>query len=246
MPRLALTGHELNAGPEGRAAPRRLFRVPVTILATGLLAPWLLTGCASGASTPLADMFSDAFSSTGGQAERAAEISFASLSIDTGERSGLVVLGAISEADTFWPTGNKGLISLRHDGLQATAGLDEDLLDTRYRQDEKKGAINSALPPWRQATPAPFHLTRTWQDAEGLMHSLGARGRLECGPAQPRELPLAELMLEPCALTLAWQDGSTTQGTLWRDPDDYRLWAVEEQAWPDGPEVRWEVARQWW
>jgi hypothetical protein len=78
------------------------------------------------------------------------------------------------------------------------------------------------------------------------MHSLRAEGQLSCGPAEQRELPLATLALEPCALTLDWQDGSTTQGTLWRDPDSFHLWAGEEQAWPEGPTIRWEVARQWW
>lgn len=234
-----------NTAVEFRAAPRRLFRV-LPPLAISLLISWLLVGCASGASSPLVDIFSDALSSHDDQAERADAIPFASLSINTGERSGLVVLGAISDADTFWPTGNHGLIALRHDGLQATAGLSQDLLDTRYRLDATKDVENSALVPWRQQTPAPFHVTRTWQDVEGLMHSLGARGHLSCGSAQQRKLPLAELMLEPCELTLVWQDGSHTRGTLWRSPQSHRLWAGEEQAWPDGPEIRWEVARQWW
>jgi hypothetical protein len=189
----------------------------------------------------LVGLFSDTLVPSGDQAERAAEIPFASLSINTGKRSGLVVLGAISEPDTFWPTGNNGLISLRHDGLQATAGLSEDLLDTRYPRGGQ-----DALPPWQQQTPGSFDLTRTWQDAQGLMHSLRAEGQLSCGPAEQRELPLATLALEPCALTLDWQDGSTTQGTLWRDPDSFHLWAGEEQAWPEGPTIRWEVARQWW
>lgn len=201
----------------------------------------LLAGCASGGNSPLAEIIGDTLTPSGDPAGRAAEIPFASLAIDTGDRRGLVVLGASAGPDTFWPTGNHALVSLRHDGLQATAGLGEDLLDTRYRQD------GEAIPaPWRQPTPEPFELARTWQDAEGLMHRMGAAGRLVCGPAERRELPLAALALEPCALTLAWHDGSNTQGTLWRDPDSFHLWAVEEQAWPDGPTIRWEVARQWW
>ena len=243
MPRVSINGQQLEA------APGRLFRVPgryapLPALAVGLLMLWLLAGCANGTRAPIVNIFTDSFTTfakNGDQAERAAEIPFASLSIDTGERSGLVVLGASSEPDTFWPMGHHGLVSLRHDGLQATAGLDEDLLDTRYRHGGQ-----GTLPPWQQQTPDPFELTRTWQDTEGLMHRLSARGRLVCGPAQQRELPLATLALEPCALTLDWQDGSTTQGTLWRDPASFHLWAGEEQAWPDGPTIRWEVARQWW
>ena len=240
MPRVAINGQQLEA------APGRLFRVPrrrsrLPALAVGLLMLWLLTGCANGGNSPLVGLFSDTLVPSGDQAERAAEIPFASLSINTGKRSGLVVLGASSEPDTFWPMGHHGLVSLRHDGLQATAGLDEDLLDTRYRHGGQ-----DALPPWQQQTPGSFDLTRTWQDAQGLMHSLRAEGQLSCGPAEQRELPLATLALEPCALTLDWQDGSTTQGTLWRDPDSFHLWAGEEQAWPEGPTIRWEVARQWW
>ncbi|WNK20105.1 hypothetical protein P1P91_15045 [Halomonas piscis] len=222
-----------------RAASGRLFRVP--LVAAGLLAPWLLAGCASGGASPLTGVLSDTLGASDDDARLAEATPFASLVLDTGDRSGLVVLGAASEPDTFWPTGNEGLISLRHGGLQATAGLEEDLLATRYRRNGEAIAV-----PWQQPTPAPFTLTRTWEDADGLTRTRQARGRLACAPAQERELPLATLKLEPCALTLEWQGGSTTEGTLWREPTSRRLWAVEEQAWPDGPEIRWEVARQWW
>lgn len=227
--------------PRYGAASGRLFCVPLRILAAALLIPWLLAGCASGGASPLADMFGDALAPPGDYSAQAETIPYASLVIDTGDRSGLVVMGAISEPDTFWPTGNRGLVSLRHGGLQATAGLKRDLLDTRYRRDGETIAA-----PWQQPTPRPFALIRTWQGAEGLTHTMRARGRLNCAPPQTRELPLATLELEPCALTLDWDDGSTTGGTLWRAPASRHLWIVEEQAWPDGPEISWEVARQWW
>lgn len=192
-------------------------------------------------------MFSDSLSPADSYTERAAAIPFASLMVKLQDRSGLVVLGGVSGSDTFWPTGNQGLISLRHDGLQATAGLREDLLDTRYRllgsQDDSSP---SALAPWRHASPPAFEIIRTWQDAEGLMHSLSANGELRCAATQEYSLPLAELMLEPCTMTLDWHDGSTTHATLWREPESYRLWAAEERPWPGGPKIRWEVARQWW
>lgn len=227
--------------PRYGAAPGRLFRVPLRLLAAGLLVPWLLAGCASGGASPLATMFGDALAPAGDYAAQAESLPFASLIIDTGDRRGLVVLGAASGADTFWPTGNEGLIALRHGGLQATAGLEQDLLATRYRRGGEAIAA-----PWQQPTPAPFALVRSWQNGEGLVRTMRARGQLDCAPPQQRELPLATLSLEPCALTLDWQDGRTTEGTLWRTPSNRRLWAVNEQAWPGGPEIRWEVARQWW
>lgn len=225
----------------GRLSYVHKRRAPLPILVVSLLMILLLSGCANGGTSALADVFTDAFAPPKDQAKRAADLPFASLSIDTDERSGLIVLGASSNHSTFWPTGHGGLLALRHDGLQATVGLNQDLLDTRYQQDGQ-----DAPPPWQKQIPEDFNITRTWEDAEGLMHSLSADGQLTCGPEEQHKLPLVTLTLEPCALTLEWQDGSTTQGTLWRSPHNFHLWAVEEQPWPDGPTIRWEVARQWW
>ncbi|GAA3899611.1 hypothetical protein GCM10022228_07600 [Halomonas cibimaris] len=238
--------HATANGLQSEAAQGRLSYVakqiaPLPAWSIGLLMLFLLGGCVNGRTSATADVFAEVFAPPDDQTSRAADIPFASLSIDTGERSGLVVLGAISGSNTFWPTGHHGLISLRHDGLQATAGLSEDLLDTRYPQSEK-----DTPPPWRQKSPRSFDLIRTWQDTEGLIQTLSADGQLTCGPAKQRKLPLATLKLEPCTLTLDWQDGRTTQGTLWRAPDSLHVWAGEEQAWPDGPTIRWEVARPWW
>lgn len=210
-------------------------------LLVALLAPMLLAGCASGGVTPLGEMFRDALQRDD-IAARAAEVPFASLALDAEDRSGLVVLGALAEPESYWPTGNSGLVTLRHEGLHATAGFAEDLLDTHYQLE----AEHAAQAPWRLASPPVFQITRTWQRADQLTQRMSAAGTLRCAAAEAYELPLATLTLEPCALTLQWEDGSTTNGTLWREPASLRLWAAEEQAWPNGPTLRWEVARQWW
>lgn len=204
------------------------------------LLPVALTGCASGGASPLVTIFSDALSQEEGLADRAAEISFASLRLDTGDRRGLVVLAAQANDETYWPTGNQGLITLRHEGLHTTTGLERNLLDTAFP------SLPPGEAPWRQASPATFRMTRTWQDPDGLPRHMAAAGRLACGEPEAYALPLATLTLEPCEMTLQWANGESTTGKLWREPQSLRLWAGEEQAWPDGPTLQWEVARQWW
>jgi len=222
-----------------RAALSRLCPSP---LALGvLLAPWLLAGCASGGATPMGDMFRDAWGSDSDLSARAAEIPFASLVLEADDRRGLVVLGALAEPESYWPTGNRGLVTLRHEGLHATAGLGADLLDTRFTLPE--GGTEA---PWRLQAPVAFGLTRNWQREDGLTEQMSAEGTLACSAPAPRALPLATLTLEACKMTLRWENGRTTRGELWRDPQTRRVWAANEQAWPGGPRLQWEVARPWW
>ncbi len=161
---------------------------------------------------------------------------FASLALDAGDRRGLVVLGAQANAETYWPTGNVGLVTLRHEGLHVTAGLAADLLDTHLQW------FGRSRSPWREGTPNAFDITRTWQDAEGLPRRMSARGSLHCGEAEPFELPLATLNLEPCEMTLRWENGKTTEGQLWREPQSRRLWAVRSRPGPMAPRSagRWQ------
>lgn len=222
-----------------RAAFSRLS-MPIMRLCLALGCIVTLTGCANGVNSPAAAMLGDALVDPQDLAARAAEITFASLVLDAGDRRGLVVLGAEAAGETYWPAGHGGLITLRHEGLHATAGLPADLLDTDYR------GLAQAEVPWREAAADGFTVTRTWQDVEGLPRRMSARGTLHCDTAQPLELPLATLNLEPCEMTLRWENGATTEGQIWREPRSRRLWAGEEQAWPDGPTIRWKVARQWW
>ena len=228
-----------NTPSRPRAALLCLRPSPVALGA--ILAMLLLTGCASGGASPMGEIFRDAWGGSDGATDRAAEITFASLVLNADDRSGLVVLGALAEPESFWPTGNRGLVTLRHGGLHATAGLTADLLDTRYTVSEGEAEV-----PWRLSAPADFSVTRTWQRGDGLTEQMSAEGSLACAAAEPYALPLATLTLEPCAMTLVWENGRTTRGELWRDPQTLRLWAAEEQAWPDGPRMSWEVARQWW
>lgn len=199
-----------------------------------------LAGCASDGASPMAALFSDALSQEDSLAERAAEIPYASLWLDAGDRRGLVVLAAQANGETYWPTGNQGLITLRNEGLHTTTGLERNLLDTAFP------ALPDTQAPWRQQDPTAFRLTRTWQDPAGLPRRMAATGHLACGEPEDYALPLATLTLEPCEMTLQWANGDTTTGKLWREPRSLRLWAGEEQAWPDGPTLQWEVARQWW
>ncbi|NAW34707.1 YjbF family lipoprotein [Halomonas alimentaria] len=228
----------VNAQSRLRAALLRLR--PACLLGATLL-PLTLTGCANGGGSLITTMFEDALGvSEADPAARADEIPFATINIDTGDRRGLVVLGAQGNAETYWPTGHQGLIALRHEALHTTVGLAHNLLDTAYR------LRGDAEVPWQQAEPAPFEVTRSWQDEQGLPRRMTAEGELRCDEARPFDLPLATLTLQPCTQVLNWDNGDVTEGVLWRDPQNHRLWAGEEQAWPDGPTIRWEVARPWW
>lgn len=234
----------LGARPVSRSI---VSRSAVSLVA--LLAPLALAGCASGGATPMGDTLRDAWGGGDDLAGRAAEITFASLALEADDRRGLVVLGALAKPESYWPTGNRGLVTLRHEGLHATAGLAADLLDTRYSLDQGEAeseAEREAEAPWQLATPARFSVTRTWQHANGLTEQMSAEGTLECVEPEPYDLPLATLALEPCHMALRWESGQTTQGRVWRDPHTRRVWAAEEQAWPDGPKLSWEVARPWW
>lgn len=234
----------------------RRIRTPSLLACLGLLT--LLAGCAAPAGEPSARLGALGLLGTlnpfaddqARYTEQAAEIPFSSLIYDTGDRRGLVVMGVESGEHTLWPTDTRALLHLYGDGLYATGGLPQDLLQTRYLPTDNGASDATALRadalPWRQAEPGAFQVQRSWQIEDGDVLQMQARGTLRCDRAEPLDMPLARVDLEPCHLRLQWQDGRTTRGTLWRSPDQYRLWAVEEQLWPDGPRVRWQVARYWW
>jgi len=204
-----------------------------------------MAGCASGGASPLGEALQGLLPGDDPAIERAAALPYASLMLDAGDRRGLVVMGAQAGDTTLWPTGHRGLITLYHEGLQATAGLPLDLLDTRYRPAGGNTSTTGYV-PWRDATPASFRVERSWQAADGTVTHLSARGQLACQAPESRQLPRANLPLERCEQQLAWDDGRETTSILWREPESRRLWAVAETAWPDGPRIAWEVARPWW
>jgi len=222
-----------------RAALSRMRRT------ASLLVLPLLAGCASGGATPLGDALQGLLPGNDPAAERAAALPYASLMLDAGDRRGLVVMGAQAGDTTLWPTGNRGLITLHQEGLQATAGLPQDLLDTRYWP-AGADASTSSYVPWRAPAPETFRMERSWQEAGKAVTRRSAEGRMRCRAAEPRELALASLALERCEQHLTWDDGRVTTATLWREPESRRLWAVAETAWPSGPRITWEVARPWW
>lgn len=221
-----------------------LFRPGLRLLGVSLLAG--LTGCANGGASPLGSAFTHWFPDESSASERAESLDYASLVVDTEDRAGLVVQAALAGPASYWPTGHQGMLVLYHEGLQATAGLPQDLLDTRYLPLDGSSPQVADFVPWRQATPEPFRMERHWQAADGLPRQLAAQGSLTCDAPALRELPLGPRSLEPCTMQLAWEDGSHTRTRLWRDAETRRLWAGDGVAWPDGPRIRWEVARAWW
>ncbi|MGJ7457504.1 hypothetical protein [Halomonas sp. RA08-2] len=216
------------------------------LLAGALL---LLNGCASGGYSPMGDALMGWVPGGETDGERAESLPYASLSLDAGDRRGLVVLGAVAGPATYWPTGNQGMLVLYQDGLQATAGLPSNLLESHYLPLTIPGEAEPAPPdyvPWQSLRPGPFRLERRWEDADGLPRQLAARGELRCESPESRELPMGPRTVQHCIQLLEWEDGSRTRDILWRDAETLRLWAVETRPWPGGPRISWQVARAWW
>lgn len=234
MPRLAVS--------RGR---RQIHGRQAKCLAAVLSAVLLLNGCANGGASPLGSVISDWASSGNSDTEHAESLDFASLSLDTGDRQGLVVLGAVAGSTTYWPTGNQGMLVLYEDGLNATSGLPQNLLQTHYMSLDNMAGESAEFVPWQQATPGTFRIERHWQGSDGLPNRMAARGSLTCAESQPRELPLGERLLQRCDMLLVWEDGQRTHSILWRDAETLRLWAADSTPWPGGPRIRWEVARGW-
>lgn len=196
----------------------------------------LLAGCASGGTTPLSASLAELFPDDQATARQATEIPHASLSVQLGDVSGLMVMGSQAGEMTYWPSGEGVVLELRDGGLHATSGLDANLLGTHY----------TGPPPWRREAPARVEMKRHWRDADGHVVQGTGEGQLRCDATEMLALPLAERELERCSLVLEWADGSTTDSTLWRDPSSHRLWAVDETPWPGAPTMQWQVARHWW
>lgn len=222
----------------------------------------LLAGCASGELSPLGSSLQGvvpALSSGPTPAERATELPYASLLLDTRERSGLIVLGAESGRHTLWPTGQRGAISLYQDGLSATAGFSNDLLSLGYHSVQPAAGgqaasgdassateDNGALAPWRQDTPVRYAIESYSQSESGDISFYRGKAQLSCDDATPHPLPLGERQLEHCTEQVSWQTGEKSVSHFYRSPDTRRLWAAEVVAWPGAAPIRWEVARPWW
>ncbi|WP_253451541.1 hypothetical protein [Halomonas sp. Y3] len=224
----------------------------------------LLSGCASGELSPLGSSLQGVvpgLSSGPAPAERAAELPYASLLLDTRERSGLIVLGAESGRHTLWPTGQQGAISLYQDGLNATAGFSDDLLSLSYHSystqpasgpaqaahgDNPRAADAATLTPWQQDTPVHYAIESYSQGANGDVRLNRGKAQLRCAAAEPYPLPLGERRLEHCTEQVRWETGEQSVSHFYRSPETRRLWAAEVTPWPGAARIRWEVARAWW
>lgn len=207
------------------------------VLSCGLVfALATLGGCANGGTTPLASSFQALWPGTAEDERRAAELPYASLIVRLGNVQGLLVMGAQAGDSTLWPSAQGTTLELHHGGLQSFSGPDVALLGTTY----------APQAPWRLSSPAHFTLSRHWRNDDGFIQRGEAEGVMRCSGLEAIDLPLGERVLERCEVSLSWASGATTEARWWRDPDSRRLWALEEQPWPEAPTLRWQVARYWW
>ncbi len=198
----------------------------------------LVTGCGSGGPTPLGASLKGMVSGGPDVTSHAEELPYASLAVHTENHRGLLILGAMANGHTYWPSAEGLSLQLRDGGLFATAGMGRDLLGTHY-----PGMDGS---PWRSTSPAGYAIERHVRDASGTVVRHVGEGTLECSAPTTRELPLATLELERCRERIDWKQAGTTRAEFWRDPETRDLWEYEGQAWPDGPAIAWQVARPWW
>ncbi|OOC49062.1 hypothetical protein B0684_06665 [Thioalkalivibrio versutus] len=197
-----------------------------------------MTACGSGGPTPLGASLQSMVSGGPDASSRAEEIPYASLAVHTEHHRGLLILGAMSNGHTYWPSAEGLSLQLHDGGLFATAGLGADLLGTHHPDLE--------TPPWRGEASAGYRIERHVRDDSGTVVRHVGQGTLECAAPSARDLPLATLELERCRERIDWQGDGTTRAELWRDPETRDLWAYDGQAWPGGPMIAWQVARPWW
>jgi hypothetical protein len=194
-----------------------------------------LTACAQGGQlTPMgATLFGDRHGED--PAAQAEALPYASLVARSQGNQALLIMAHRSGEhgrDTYWQAGDRATLHLR-DGLPAsTAGFEEILLGRQYSGDTGSNRYRVHV-HWRDASG------QEWQDV--------ATAERTCEPARPVELPLIHLALERCTERLDWASRNThTRGVYWRDPVSLRIWGGDMALWPDGPRLRWQVARPWW
>ncbi|OLO03443.1 hypothetical protein BTW07_15125 [Salinicola socius] len=175
---------------------------------------------------------------------QADSIPYASVDLHVDGYGGLVILASQVADLSYWQFRDGSTVALQDGYLHSSAGLEQNLIDTQISDVSDSG---SDAHPWRgNAAMVTYRVTREWKSADGYTHRGQADASLDCDTAvEDVELPLMSLKLQACRETLAWDDGTTTYGTLWRTPEDGRLWAVETQPWPGAPTFDWQVARPW-
>lgn len=215
---------------EGR--PRAVFFIGMALV---------LSGCTIGSQRSP----SDVIASLRGPdlAAQAADLPYASLALDLAGHGGLVVLASQQASTTYWQFRDGATLALEDGYPVASAGLRDELLGTRILDAE---GTPPPPYPWRQpGSEVHYRIERQWQDAEGNLHQDSARVALDCAAPATVELPLTRRQLARCQETSHWAGGAITEATLWRDPEDRRLWAYTGQPWPEAPTLTWQIARPW-
>lgn len=233
-----MAGARLNAFEKNRF--RAVFLCALCVFSS------LAGGCAGVANTPIVSTFAAFFPSDEDVSDQAAEVSFASIDLAIEGSGGLLVLSEQSGALTFWQTSGSQALVFRNGYLDSTRGLPSDLEMTEVSVD---GATDDRhVAPWVEASSdASYRIVRSWSTRDGQMRSGRADARLRCASETERvDLPLATLSLQRCDETMRWAGGGVTKSTIWRDPDDHRIWAVDTVPWPGADRVTWRVARPWW
>lgn len=206
-------------------------------LLTMLALPLTMTGCALGESPSVNSLIGGV---TGEDiATQASDTPYASLDFQVDGNGGLIILAEQAGTLTYWQFSDNATVALQNGYLKSSAGLPSDLIDTRFDA--------SGSQPWQDSQPSGHYgIEREWRTAGGQVHHGHASAALRC-ESEPveLELPLTTQTLQTCHETLTWDDGETTESTLWRSPSDRRLWAVDTQPWPDGPTFSWRIARPW-
>ncbi|MGR2736906.1 YjbF family lipoprotein [Billgrantia sp. Q4P2] len=168
-------------------------------------------------------------------AEQAEALPYASLvAQNQGNRALLIMAHRTGEngRDTYWQAGDRATLHLRNGVPTSTAGFEEILLGRWLSADSNSERYRVHV-HWRDASG------QEWQDV--------ATARLSCESARPVELPLTRLALERCTERLDWESSNThSRGVYWREPGSLRIWGGDMALWPDGPRLRWQVARPWW
>lgn len=207
--------------------------------------PLALSGCNVNPSAPLATVLG-LLPGASDVSQRAAELPYASIDFHIAGRGGLLVLAEYAGDVAYFQSASRETVVLENGYLDHTAGLATDLLMTRFRRTD--GVLSSA--PWQAAEagqPFTYVVQRQWQRAGSMPYTDAAQATLVCEEhTTPVELPLTTLSLQRCRETLVWSGGAETWSTLWRSPENHRLWAMTTVPWPGAPEIEWQVARPWW
>lgn len=169
---------------------------------------------------------------------------YASLDLEVNGNGGLIILAEQAGDTTYWQFADSSTVTMQDGYLKSTAGLEEDLIDTRISD---AGDNDGQGLPWRTLSGRTvYRVSREWKTADGYVHQGQAEATLACEPGTSDvALPLMTRALQVCHETLTWDDGAVTTSTFWRSPEDGRLWAAETQPWPEAPAFEWRIARPW-